>query len=275
MSSSESISTASAWYDSYVMGHRPPDLHVSKSPAASVIDQGGGSWHLEIPTTAKRIYNLAQLDDHTAHSRDDFPWKPPLTLSLQARVSDEYLPGTWGFGFWNDPFGFLLGGDRTVRRIPTLPNAVWFFHASPENYLSFRDDLPACGFLAATFSSKVIHPAFLALASPALGFTLLPFTAGLVRGRMRQLIQQDAQQLTVPVTGWHSYFLSWEQSQAVFSVDGVEVLRTAVNPTLPLSLVIWIDNQYAAMPPRGRLNYGTLPNPSPAWLEIRNLKIEN
>ena len=51
-------------------------------------------------------------------------------------------------------------------------------------------------------------------------------------------------------------------------------MQTNISPNGPLSLVIWVDNQYAALPPRGRLRYGTLPNPEPAWLEIRELSIQ-
>jgi hypothetical protein len=36
--------------------------------------------------------------------------------------------------------------------------------------------------------------------------------------------------------------------------------------------VLWIDNQYAALPPKGRLSFGTLPVPQPAWIEIADIK---
>jgi hypothetical protein len=257
------------------MSDRSTGLHISKSPGASVIDQSDGCWHLEIPASTQRTYHLAQLDDHLAHSRADFPWKPPLSLSLQARVSAQDLPGTWGFGFWNDPFSFLLGGDRTVKRLPTLPDAAWFFHASPENYLSFRDDLPACGFLAATFSSRRVSTILLALGSPALALALLPFTARPVRGSLRRLVHQDSSQLQVDVTAWHTYRLDWEPATATFSVDGSMLYCTPVSPPSPLSLVIWIDNQFASLPPAGRLRYGTLLNASSAWLEIREIELSS
>jgi hypothetical protein len=127
-----------------------------------VLKLGEGHWHLEIPASSKRGYHLAQLDDHGSFRRGDFRWKPPLTLRLQARVSAQELPGTWGFGFWNDPFSFLIGAQGMVPRLPALPDAAWLFYASPQNYLSFRDDLPAYGFLAATFRSLPINPFWLA-----------------------------------------------------------------------------------------------------------------
>jgi hypothetical protein len=46
-----------------------------------------------------------------------------------------------------------------------------------------------------------------------------------------------------------------------------------VSPHSPLGLVIWIDNQYAAFTPEGRLGFGALENPEPAWLEITDIDV--
>jgi hypothetical protein len=260
-----------AWYDSSDMSHSLPDLHISKSPTSQVLKMGEGSWHLEIPAKNSGGYRLAQLDDHGLFRRGDFRWKPPLTLSLQARVSAQDLPGTWGFGLWNDPFSFLLGNEGVMLRFPALPDAVWFFHASLQNYLSFRDDLPANGFLAATFSSNKVPAALLALASPALALTLIPGAAQWVRRLLQRVIHQDAALIQTNVTDWHEYMLEWDANQIRFSLDGAKFLQTITVPHAPLSLVIWVDNQYAASPPEGRLKYGTLPNPAPAWMELRDI----
>jgi hypothetical protein len=255
------------------MHHTPPVMHISQSPGAQVVKLGENSWRLDIAASPRLMYRLAQLDDHDQLKRRDFLWKPALTLSLQARVSSQDLPGTWGFGFWNDPFSFLLGSDRQIKRFPALPDAAWFFHASPENYLSFRDDLPACGFLAATYSANKVPPALLVLASPMLGFTLLPSTAQFVRRVLRYQVHQDAASINLDVTEWHNYTLIWEPGLVRFSIDQSDVLDTNIVPAAPLSLVIWIDNQHAALPPVGRFKYGTLPNPQPAWMEIRQVEL--
>ena len=255
------------------MSYKPPVLHVSQSPGAKVDLLGENCWRMEITANSKPAYRLAQLDDHAQLRRGDFKWKPPLTLNLQARLSAENIPGTWGFGFWNDPFSFLLGSDRQKMRFPTLPDAAWFFHASPHNYLSFREDLPASGFLAATFSSKRVPLVLLALASPALGLTLLPWTANLVRRMLRREVRQSAISIDLNITEWHSYTLEWEIGRVRFSMDGKEAAHTDVVPHAPLSLVIWIDNQYAALPPGGRVRYGSLPNPEPAWMEVKEVEL--
>ena len=255
------------------MDHNPPALHVSKSPSASVTRLGENNWRLEIPAVLNHHYRLAQLDDHSMNRRSSFPWRAPLSFRLQARVSGENLPGTWGFGLWNDPFSFLLGYEGGVSRLPALPDAAWFFHASPHNYLSFRNDLPANGFLAATFSSTKIPTAVLALASPILGLTLIPGAAQWVRRLLRYFVKQDTAQVDACLTDWHAYRLEWDVGQVRFYMDELEIMQTNIIPRPPLSLVIWVDNQYAALPPTGRLRYGYLPNPEPAWLEIRDVRL--
>ncbi len=257
------------------MKYAPPALHISQSPSAQVVELGANSWRLEIAASSRRFYRLAQLDDYARLPRSDFRWKPPFTLRLQARVSSQNLPGTWGFGFWNDPFSFLLGSDRQMKRFPSLPDAAWFFHASPQNYLSFRDDLPACGFLAATFSSQKVPTALLVLASPALSLTLLPHAAQLVRRVLRRQVRQTSRGIDLDVTGWHTYTLQWDDGMVRFYQESIELLHTDIAPHPPLSLVIWIDNQYAALPPAGRLKYGTLPNPESAWMEVRQIEVKD
>ena len=249
-------------------------LHISQSPTSSVTKLAEGAWRLELPAHAGRGYRLAQLDDHKSLSRRSFPWQPPFKLSLQARVSAQGLPGTWGFGLWNDPFSFQLAFNHGILRFPTLPDAAWFFHASPHNYLSIRDDLPASGFLAATFRSKKVPTTLLALASPALALALIPGITQVVHRRLHQLIQQDAALIHTDVTAWHAYSMEWDAGRVSFRLDGADILQTNISPNAPLSLVIWIDNQYAALRPTGRLSYGTLPNPEPAWMEVREFSIK-
>src|SRR5215213_9256863 len=99
----------------------------------------GSAYRLSIPAGSAQKYRLAQLDDYTKVSRSRFPLRFPLSLKLSARVSSNSIPGTWGFGLWNDPFGLSLGFGGNPFRLPALPNAVWFFGASWESYLSFKD----------------------------------------------------------------------------------------------------------------------------------------
>ncbi len=251
-----------------------PLLQPNLTPGATVTETRPGAWRLEIPAGAKGRYRLAQLDDYRSLPRKHFPWRPPLRLCLRARASAADLPGTWGFGLWNDPFSLSLGLGGAAQRFPALPDAAWFFYASPPNYLSFRNDLPAQGFLAATFRALPLPAPLLALGSPLGALLVLPLAAGLARAALRRAVRQDAALVQTEVTAWHTYCIHWAADGVRLLVDEQNVLETPISPRGPLSLVLWIDNQYAALPPRGRLAYGTLPNPQPAWLELEDISIQ-
>ena len=249
-------------------------FNVRKTPKADVVPgMDPGSWTLKIPQGPKGNYRLAQLDDDNAYTRNGLPWRAPVNLSLRARTSAPDLPGTWGFGFWNDPFSLSLGFGGGKRHFPTLPNAAWFFFSSPQNYLSFRDDLAANGFIAQTFHSSGVPTPLLALG--VLGFPLLlwPWLAHKLRAYFHTLIAEDSFPLNIDVTQWHSYTLGWYNDKVTFKA-GDQIFDTRITPNAPMGFVLWIDNQYAAFPPSGKLSFGTLANPQPAWLEIEALTLE-
>jgi hypothetical protein len=225
-------------------------------------------YRLAIPQGNARGYRLAQLDDYAKSKRGDFPHRPSLSFSLRARVSAVSLPGTWGFGLWNDPFGLSLGFGGNPFRLPALPNAVWYFHASDENYLSFGNK-QGNGFLAQVFRS----PVFPLRRLMKVGL-MLPIARLKARELMNEIVEADAVRLGVDVTEWHGYRLEWSPMQSAFWVDETLVLETPVSPRPPLGLVIWIDNQYAAWRPDGKIGFGVLENTEPAWLEIKDLALD-
>lgn len=235
------------------------------TPNAS-IDKTENGYILKIPAGDSSSYRFAQIDDYFGLARKRFPHHS-LTLSLRARVSSLSLPGTWGFGVWNDPFGMSLGFGGNRFRLPTLPNAAWFFGASKENYLSFGDK-PAQGFLAQSFRAPKFHPSLF----PA-GLAL-PFSAKTTRRMLGKVIAEDASALSVDVTQWHRYRLQWSLKRVVWEVDDVRVFESAVSPNPPLGLVIWIDNQFAAFTPQGKISFGVLEG-NEEWLEIEDLALDN
>ena len=253
-----------------------PGANVQEIPG----DERHETYRLSIPAGKADQYRLAQLDDYAKTARSQFSSVFPIHLSLTGRTSSEAIPGTWGFGLWNDPFGLSLGFGGNPFRLPVLPNAAWFFGASEESYLSFRapsaGDLDmdgknarsaSNGFLAQTFRSPGFHP----LLIPA-GLAL-PFSRKVARRFMGQVIDEDGIRLDVDVTQWHRYRLHWQEDQVSFEVDDVTVFESPVSPKPPLGLVIWIDNQYAAFTPEGRLGFGVLENPEPTWLEVKDINI--
>ena len=235
------------------------------------IRQGESGWRMEV-AAGTGGYRCAQVDDYRALRRSQFTWRSPLRLSLRARASAHHLPGTWGFGFWNDPFSFSLGGAG--RRLPALPNAAWFFHASPPNYLALHDDHPADGFLAATFSSPRIPSLLLAAGLPALPLMFIPPIAARLRRPAGLLVREDAVRLDCDVTAWHDYALEWRAGWVRFVVDGQECLETRTAPVGRLGLVMWIDNQYAAFTPQGQVKFGNLTFEETMWLEVAGVSLE-
>lgn len=238
-------------------------------------------WRMEIPAGDASAYCFAQLDDYGGLPRRAFPVQPPFTLQLRARASGNSLPGTWGFGLWNDPFGISLGFGGNPWRMPALPNALWFFHASEENYLSFgkptlstQPDNAANGFLAQIFRSPVIPAPILALG----GLTALPFLAtrksrGWLRGLVGHTIGEAGVRIHVDVTDWHTYRLEWNPDRSSFWVDEALILETLLSPEPPLGLIVWIDNQFAKFTPQGDIGFGILKNEA-AWLEIEHPRLE-
>jgi hypothetical protein len=244
-------------------------LKISLTPGARVEKSDDVKWRLSLPPGPGGCYRLAELDDYRGLQRRSFPWHPPFQLSLRARASTPLIPGTWGFGVWNDPFGMGILSKAKGARLPVLPNAAWFFFASPPNYLSFRDDLPAQGALAATYRSVRWPSALLAFGLPAFATLVIPAAARLLRRLAGHFVHQDAALLQLDPTEWHQFQLEWRQGSVHFHVDDRPVFQTGIVPLGPLGLVIWIDNQYAAFPPDGRLRYGTLPSQEEAWIEVQ------
>ena len=248
-------------------------------------------WKLEIQKGNSSSYRDAQLDDYSQLPRHKFPHHE-LSLSLRAKASSNSIAGTWGFGLWNDPFGLSLGFGGNPFRLPALPNAVWFFSASPQNYLSFTNDKPANGFLAQTFRSPKFH-LLLILAGLA-----LPFSRKTTRRLLSKVIQEDSislwntgtstghmsslmsrqqavglQSQGMDVTQWHRYRLEWSVKRVLFYVDDALMFESPVSPKPPLGVILWIDNQYAAFSPEGKVAFGVLQG-AEEWLEIEELEIK-
>jgi hypothetical protein len=245
------------------------DTKATKNASVEKIDNG---WRLEIGNGDALTYRDAQLDDYSELHRSRFPHHPErsrrMNLSLCARTSTLFAAGTWGFGLWNDPFGLSLGFGGSPFRLPALPNAVWFFYASPQNYLSFINDKPAQGFLAQTFRSPSFHP----LLIPA-GMTL-PFSRRSTRNLLGKVIAEDSSTLSVDTTQWHRYSLEWGAERVAWDVDEVRAFESPVSPNPPLGIIIWIDNQYAAFTPDGKIAAGVLEN-GEEWLEVKDIVISN
>src|SRR3954468_20756308 len=120
----------------------------------SIVDS---ALRMELASAQAGKYTDAQVDDYDGRARSAFPWKPPLRMEVRARSSlpgagasstvesTNVLCGTAGFGFWNYPFS--VRGD-----ILMLPEAIWFFYASPPSNMSLVPGIPGWGWKA-----QVVH----------------------------------------------------------------------------------------------------------------------
>src|SRR5436190_2148611 len=117
-----------------------PRWHVTQTGGGSLVLADAGLRLVLAGARADR-YADAQIDDYAGLARRQFPWRPPLRLTLRARASGG-LAGTAGFGFWNNPFS-PLGGS------PALPAAIWFFHAAPPSDMPLALGVSGHGWKAA------------------------------------------------------------------------------------------------------------------------------
>jgi hypothetical protein len=236
----------------------------------------GESLRLVNADTVSRGYSNAQIDDYQDRPRSRFLWRPPLTLTVRARFSHpgpplasagDILRGTAGFGFWNDPV------MCSVRRLPTLPRALWFFYASPPSDMKLDLRTPGYGWKAAALDA--LRPSALPWAAAAPVLVPLMNISACYRAfwpRIQAALHVAEAPVTVPMTDWHTYAIQWGQDRARFSVDGVSLLECPA-PRGPLGLVIWLDNQYLVATPWGRLRYGYLMGAGRQWLEVASVTV--
>lgn len=146
--------------------------------------------------------------------------------------------------------------------------------ASPRNHLSLHSGLPGHGGMAAVYRSPRIPSLALAPGLLAVPLLALPPAARALRRLAGTLVQQQAATLQDDPREWHNYELVWHADSVDLLVDGQSRLHSRIAPQPPLSLVIWLDNQYAAWLPSGRMHYG-VEEPRPAsWVEISDLQVQ-
>jgi hypothetical protein len=91
---------------------------------------------------------------------------------------------------------------------------------------------------------------------------------------LSQLIWEQSSSLPIDATRWHSYVVHWRPEGVDCDVDGRTVFSVPVSPIDPLGCAIWIDNQYAAFDPRGKIRWGAEANKEAQVLEIEDLRLE-
>lgn len=217
------------------------------------------------PTPAGRLSD-AELNDLRGHARRALPWRPPLSLEVEAVASHpaEAVVGTAGFGFWNDPFDAAQG-------TAAAPNALWFFHASPPAQMPFVPGGAPHGWKAASLNGGDPPEPLVALGSRLLRVPLL--NRALYAVARRAAVRAAETVLTSRLDEVHTYRIEWGRRSADFFVDDVHVLRAPQPPQVPLGFVAWVDNNCAGETGVSDLTWQRLAVPHRQWLEIRRVTI--
>jgi hypothetical protein len=249
-------------------------------PGGGTLETAESVLRLMLPSAAPGRYSDAQIDDYSGLRLRRFPWRPPLRMEVRARASHPALPaggtatdapqralqGTAGFGFWNYPLT-AAGG------IPRLPDAVWFFAASPPSNMALVPGSPGNGWKAQVVHAHRLGALAAGLpAAGAVGWARLTGREAAAARWIERLTGTHEVVLGAELTEWHEYALEWRAEEARFRVDGALVLAAPDPPRGPLGFVAWIDNQYAVATPRGALRFGTLAS-GREWLALDWLRI--
>lgn len=221
-------------------------------------------------------YCNAQLDDY--HAAGVLRWRPPVEMRLRGRFSADVtrMAGTAGFGFWNDPFAMTkTGGAQGWLPQVRLPQAVWFFFASPPSNMALAKGVPGFGWKAATIDAGTwLAKCLLPLAPLGMLACRMPWLYEKVWPLAQRGLKIDETLLSVSTDEWHEYRLIWGREVARFYVDGAEVFCSRFSPRGPLGFVLWVDNQMMIATPQGKLRGGVVSNP-PQWLEVDDLRIQS
>ncbi len=208
----------------------------------------------------------AEIDDHRTAPRWNLKWNPPLTMTIRARFSHPAgeLAGTAGFGFWNDPFDW-------VGNVESPPNALWFFYASPHSDMAFVRDVAGHGWKAGMLNGGKADRLTMAVGNFVFKIPgMSKFVFALAETRMNAAEHV----MSLDMTQWHEYILEWGIREAIFRVDGREVLRVKNPPRVPLGFVAWVDNNATSMGPGKDFDFKRIAINQRQWMELSCVRIE-
>jgi hypothetical protein len=271
-----------------------------------VVPSPTGLWLTVNPTPGTQ-YSNAQITDYyfkrAGKLHFNFGWRPPLRMTVTARAqvprkpqvvdsstttqgksgSDSRLNptipsesprligalrGTAGFGFWNHPF------SPDMKRLPRLPQAIWFFFGSPPNNMQLAYGVPGCGWKAATIdATRALYLAPFAL--PAVLLMRVPRLYKLLWKPIQRALKIGEVALDMGLlASRHTYTIDWHFNHAIFTVDDKIVLETPFAPGGALGFVAWLDNQYAVVTPQGHFGFGTVAVAQAQALVLERVMIE-
>ncbi len=216
----------------------------------------------------QRGYSNAQITDYR-YPAFNFRWKPPLRLTVTAWCEGD-PHGTAGFGFWNHAF------SPDARRLPRMPQTIWFFFASPPSNMAFAYGVPGFGWKAETMDAARWDSLWLApLALPAALLMRNRRLYAKLWPKIQRRLNIGQYALDPALLGErHTYSLDWLVDAASFAVDGVAVHAAPFAPRGPAGLVAWIDNRYAIVTPQGGFGFGIVPVTAEQSLILESIVVE-
>jgi hypothetical protein len=231
------------------------------TPGAS-IEKTPKGYLMKIPAGDSSAYRFAQIDDYFGLPRRKFPHHS-LTLSLRARTSSFPSPEHGASGCGTIPSACRLGLGRIVW--PPRPAQRGMVLRGVAGQSSFVQRQTRTGISRAKFPFAKISSS-----ADTNGFGISLFRAKATRNCWARSSTR-----THPLSGWiqlNGMATGWSgvRSRVAWYVDDVRVFESPVSPNPPLGLVIWIDNQFAAFTPEGKISFGVLEGDE-EWLEIEDL----
>ncbi len=214
-----------------------------------------------------RRYANAQIDDYTGLPRERFPWRPPLRMTVVARIGTP-IAGTAGFGFWNAPISPL------GKVLPVLPAAVWFFYASAPSDMPLARGVPGSGWKVATIDATTRQAWAWAPAAPLVVLmNRLPLLYRMVWPRVQRALAVSEAAIAPPDAMFREYTLEWFNGGARFFVEGQLVHEAMCAPQGPLGFVAWVDNQWLIATPDGRFGWGVHTVTGAQWMDVARVRI--
>jgi hypothetical protein len=228
-----------------------PLWEVAEVGNGRVTAQAGALWMTTKPE--HNVYSNAQIADYSYGSYH-FRWKPPVRMTVTAWSDGaaESLRGTAGFGFWNHPF------SPDSKRLPRLPQAIWFFFSAPPSNMALAQGVPGFGWKAATIDATGGRAkAFAPFGLPAMLLMRRPGLYGKLWPAIQRALKIEEKLLDLSLlSARHAYTIDWRADGATFGIDGATVFETSVAPRGKAGFVAWIDNQYAVVTPQGEIKFG-------------------
>ncbi len=222
---------------------------------------------LTLPEASRHAYSDAQVQDYAGLARRDYPWRPPLHFSIEARFSSS---SAWHRGIWllEQPCFVAWPSGASSRSVVLLGVA-----AVHDGTRAGRAGTRLEGRDHRRHDSTRVSMVAVCAHRAARYAAMRAYAAGYGPGCSTRCCSRLSRCSISTAPTWHRYEIFWLRDRLLWGVDGQSVLETRSAPRGPLGLVIWNDNQWARVTPAGSFGAGLLDAATSQWLEYRDLRV--